>query len=211
MAEYVELVRQGPRSLKYELSRLVALVTVYGESMVLGACGECLGSGIIGVDNLELFLKRQHHPSNTNLNPEPIKFNSEKLNRVHPAVDLRRYDALYFEGENQVSAARMRKMETMNKLLAEGLSELKLKHWSQAIHQDLPKMKDQDRDLISKYLSQWISIEKSERHSSMIQSKIRTAKFRRVQTVENFDFRHSKTTEKVEKNLFGTPRGYCQR
>jgi transposase len=106
MAEYVELVRQGPRSLKYELSRLVALVTVYGESMVLGACGECLGSGIIGVDNLELFLKRQHHPSNTNLNPEPIKFNSEKLNRVHPAVDLRRYDALYFEGENQVSAAK---------------------------------------------------------------------------------------------------------
>ena len=35
-----------------------------------------------------------------------IKFNSEKLNRVHPAVDLRRYDALYFEGENQVSASK---------------------------------------------------------------------------------------------------------
>jgi hypothetical protein len=51
MAEYVELVRQGPRSLKYELSRLVALVTVYGEAIVLSACGECLGSGIVGVDN----------------------------------------------------------------------------------------------------------------------------------------------------------------
>lgn len=34
----------------------------------------------------------------------------------------------------------------------------------------------------------------------MIQSKIRTAKFRRVQTVENYEFRHSKTTEKIEKN-----------
>lgn len=33
----------------------------------------------------------------------------------------------------------------------------------------------------------------------MIQSKIRTAKFKRVQTVENYDFRHSKTTEKIEK------------
>ena len=109
MAEYVEIVRQGPRSLKYELSRLVALVTVYGEAMVLGACGECLGSGIVGVDNLELYLKRQHHPSNTNLNPEPIKFNIEKLNRVHPAVDLRRYDALYFEGENQESASEASK------------------------------------------------------------------------------------------------------
>lgn len=106
MAEYVELVRSGPRSLKYELSRLVALVTVYGEQIVLDACGECLGSGIVGVDNLELFLKRQYHPSSTNLNPELIKFNSEKLNRVHPAVDLRKYDALYFEGENQVSASK---------------------------------------------------------------------------------------------------------
>ena len=106
MAEYVELVRRGPRSLKYELSRLVALVTVYGEKMVLDACSECLGSGIVGVDNLELFLKRSHHPSKVNLNPEPIKFNSEKLNRVHPAVDLRKYDALYFEGENQVSASK---------------------------------------------------------------------------------------------------------
>jgi transposase len=102
MAEYVELVRQGPISLKYELSRLVALVTVYSETMVLDACGECLQSGIVGVDNLELFLKRQHHPSKTILNPAPIKFESEKLNRVHPAVDLRKYDALYFEGENEV-------------------------------------------------------------------------------------------------------------
>lgn len=106
MVEYVELVRQGPRSLKYELSRLVALVTIYGEAMVLDACQECLGSGIIGVDNLEIFLKRRHHPSTTNLSPAPIQFNSEKLNRVHPAVDLRKYDALYFEGENNLSASK---------------------------------------------------------------------------------------------------------
>jgi len=33
----------------------------------------------------------------------------------------------------------------------------------------------------------------------MIQARIRSAKFRRLQTVDNFDFRHSKTTEKVEK------------
>jgi transposase len=109
MAEYVELVRQGPRSLKYELTRLVALVTVYSEAIVLEACKECLSSGIVGVDNLELFLKRSHHPSQTALNPEPIKFESEKLNRVHPAVDLRRYDALYFEGENQVSVSKEEK------------------------------------------------------------------------------------------------------
>lgn len=105
MAEYVELVRQGPRSLKYELTRLIALVTVYGELMVLDACHECLSAGIVGVDNVELFLKRKHHPSQTELNPKPMTFDSEKLNRVHPVVDLRKYDALLFEGDHSQRAS----------------------------------------------------------------------------------------------------------
>ena len=90
-------------------------------------------------------------------------------------------------------------METTGKILEAGLSELKLKYWGQALLQDMEKMKDPERDLISKYLTEWIGKEKSERRTAMIQSKIRTAKFRRVQTVENFDFRHSKTSEKIEK------------
>ncbi|MBK8201167.1 MAG: hypothetical protein IPK68_02165 [Bdellovibrionales bacterium] len=69
-------------------------------------------------------------------------------------------------------------------------------------------MKEQDRDLISKYLRQWISKEKSEWHSSMIQSKIRTEKFRRIQTVANYDFRHSKTTEKIEKTYLALHVGF---
>jgi transposase len=101
MAEYVELVRQGPRSLKNELTKLIALTTVYGEEMVLTACAECLGAGLVGVDNVELYLKRRHHPSSTVMQLAPIHFESEKLNRVHPAVDLRKYDALLFEVENQ--------------------------------------------------------------------------------------------------------------
>lgn len=105
MAEYVELVRQGPRSLKNELSRLIALTTVYGEEMVLSACAECLGAGIVGIDNVELYLKRKHHPGETALSLKPIQFESEKLNRVHPAVDLRKYDALLFEVENQTLRA----------------------------------------------------------------------------------------------------------
>jgi len=105
MAEYVELVRQGPRSLKYELSRLIALVTVYGEPMVLDACAECLKAGIVGVDSVELYLKRRHHPSSVELNPEPMTFESEKLNRIPPAVDLRKYDALLFEVDHSRSAS----------------------------------------------------------------------------------------------------------
>jgi hypothetical protein len=77
MIEYLDLVRQGPRSLKYELSRLVALVTIYGQQSVLDACAECLGSGVVGVDNLELHLKRTHHPSTTKLQVAPMTFNTE--------------------------------------------------------------------------------------------------------------------------------------
>ena len=106
MAEYVELVRQGPRSLKYELSRITALVTIYGEPAVLDACNECLKAGIVGVDNVELYLKRRHHASDTKLAPEPITFDSEKLNRIHRPVDLRKYDALLFEVNQPRSASK---------------------------------------------------------------------------------------------------------
>jgi DNA replication protein DnaC len=90
-------------------------------------------------------------------------------------------------------------MEQNNNPLIEALSELRLKYWSQSLKEDLEAMKDQERDLISKYLEKWVAKEKSERRTQMIQSKVRSAKFRRLQTVETFDFKHSKTTEKIEK------------
>lgn len=84
--------------------------------------------------------------------------------------------------------------------LSTGFTELKLKSWAAAIKEDLPKMRDQEQEVLSKYLSRWIERERAERKKQMIQSRIRTAKFRRLQTVENFEFRHSKTTEKIEKS-----------
>ncbi|MGZ3805678.1 MAG: ATP-binding protein [Pseudobdellovibrionaceae bacterium] len=68
-------------------------------------------------------------------------------------------------------------------------------------------MKDQEQEIISKYLSRWIAKEKADRKTQMIQSKIRTAKFRRLQTVENFNFSHSKTTEKIEKTYLSLHQG----
>jgi hypothetical protein len=38
------------------------------------------------------------------LNPKPLNFENEKLNRSVPVVDLRRYDALLFESKNNDSA-----------------------------------------------------------------------------------------------------------
>lgn len=99
MSKYVELIRQGPRSLKHELKRLVALVTIYGKDVVIDACKACMGSGVVGVDSIELYIKRQNHPRDTKSKPEPIQFTNERLNRVVPVVDLRKYNALYFEGQ----------------------------------------------------------------------------------------------------------------
>jgi len=86
-----------------------------------------------------------------------------------------------------------------NNQLIESLGELKLKYWSQALKDDLPQMMEQEKQTITKYLEKWVLKEKSERKTQMIESKVRSAKFRRLQTVETFDFRHSPTTEKVEK------------
>lgn len=106
MIDYIDLLRAGERSLRTELSRILALATVYGEENVHRACGDLLEKGIIGVANLEISLKAAHHPATSKLQPEPIKFENEKLNRVVPAVDLRRYDALLLESIKQISASK---------------------------------------------------------------------------------------------------------
>jgi transposase len=97
MAEYLDLVKAGQRSLRHEVSRILALATVYGDVAVNSAVEELLKSGVIGVESLDLFLKSQHHPSEYELNPEPLQFKNPKLNRVVPTVDLRRFDALLFK------------------------------------------------------------------------------------------------------------------
>lgn len=104
MVEYVELLRSGHRSLRSELSKILALSTVYGDTSVHHACIALLGHNIIGVERLELLLKKSHHPSKEKLNPEPLNFQNEKLNRAVPVVDLRRYDALLFESKTKHSA-----------------------------------------------------------------------------------------------------------
>ena len=96
MAGYLDLIQVGQRSMRNEVSRLLALSTVYGEKNVNSACEELLQNGIIGVENLELSLKARHHPSECELRPSPLNFQDTKLNRVVPTVDLRRYDALLF-------------------------------------------------------------------------------------------------------------------
>jgi transposase len=96
MVGYLDLVRAGHRSMRNEVSRILALATIYGEKNVNSACEALVSRGIIGVESLELSLKSSHHPSECELQPSPLQFQNNKLNRVVPTVDLRRYDALLF-------------------------------------------------------------------------------------------------------------------
>ena len=92
MGDYLNLLRSGHRSIRNEVSRILALATVFGDAAVNTAAAELLSTGVIGVDNLELALKSAHEE----IAPAPIQFQNSKLNRVVPTVDLRRYDALLF-------------------------------------------------------------------------------------------------------------------
>src|SRR5690606_22202043 len=104
MAEYLDLIRSGQRSLRSELGKLLALSTVYGDAAVHAACEACLQAGVVGVENLELYLRRMNPAETAKLSPEPIAFQNQKLNRVVPTVDLRQYDALLF-GSNLTHGA----------------------------------------------------------------------------------------------------------
>jgi hypothetical protein len=102
LSKYVELIKSGPRSLRQELSQILALATVYGEEEVNGAVAELLGLSIVGVDQLERVLKAKLTLDTQNdLLPKPMVFKNEKLNRVVPNIDLRKYDSTLFEYKNR--------------------------------------------------------------------------------------------------------------
>lgn len=109
MADYLNLLKSGHRSIRNEVARILALATVYGEAELHEAASELLHRGIIGVESLDLALRARNHPAESELLPAPLNFQKAKLNRVVPTVDLRRYDALLFEstasreGENAFS------------------------------------------------------------------------------------------------------------
>lgn len=95
--QYYESIKVSSRSLRSEISRLLALSSVYGTSSLDQACLELLKEGIIGIDNLERYLRVEKVQTK---NPEPIKFNREKLNRVIPPVSLQSYDEFIVPIEN---------------------------------------------------------------------------------------------------------------
>lgn len=83
--------------------------------------------------------------------------------------------------------------------LVQMFKELRLKHWCDAMLQDMEIMVPAEKDLLLKYLTKWSHTEKAERRSQLIATRIKSAKFKRQQTIDTFDFTHSKATQSIQR------------
>ena len=89
--------------------------------------------------------------------------------------------------------------QTSSNQLLEVLRELRLKYWSEVMVRDLAEMPSAEQGIILKSLNRWSETEKAERRAQSIATKIRSSKFKRVQTIDAFDFSHSKATAAIQK------------
>lgn len=92
-------------------------------------------------------------------------------------------------------------METEKQYLQMSLRDLKLKYFYEVIDDGLKKQDPKHQVQTIELLKKCCDKEKVERRSMQIATKIKSAKFRQLQTVEQFDFEHSKLTQRV-KNTY---------
>ena len=84
--------------------------------------------------------------------------------------------------------------------LCEDLKKLRLKSWATSSDSDLINLLPQQQAMIVELLSKWCAAEIANRKTAQIESRIRAAKFNRIQTVDSFDFTFSKSTQAAQKN-----------
>ena len=89
--------------------------------------------------------------------------------------------------------------QTSSEQLLGSLKELRLKHWSEAMLQDLAEMTPSEQGLVLKCLGKWSETEKTQRRAQMIATRIKSSRFKRIQTIDAFDFSHSKATQSIQK------------
>jgi len=77
--------------------------------------------------------------------------------------------------------------------------ELRLKFWAQVFRKDMEELKPQERSVLLTHLHRWAETEVAGRKTALINSRIKSAKFKRSQTIDGFDFNHSKATQSIEK------------
>jgi len=84
--------------------------------------------------------------------------------------------------------------------LTRDLTELRLKHFEKVCLEDLSALTPGERDRMIALMARWMRKELSERKSAAIQTRVRNAKFIKVQTIDMFKFDHSPMTKKVRTN-----------
>lgn len=112
LERYLDFLKASPRSLRFELSKLLALSTIYGPDELNSVVDGFLKRGVIGTDKIELALKNRNNKS---LKPEPLKFRNERLSRIPARIDLRSYDSLLFVNNHEEKPLKEeKKHETKN-------------------------------------------------------------------------------------------------
>ncbi len=74
-----------------------------------------------------------------------------------------------------------------------------VKYWVQQFKEDAEGLKPQERSSLVTHLTKWAKTEQAGRKTAMINSRIKSAKFKRYQTIDVYDFDHSKATQAIEK------------
>lgn len=89
--------------------------------------------------------------------------------------------------------------EVEREYLYKSFRELKLKYFPEVVDAGLKEFDPKHQPQTVNLLKRACEKEKSERKTSQIAAKIKSAKFGQVQTAADFDFKHSKMTERIEK------------
>lgn len=90
-------------------------------------------------------------------------------------------------------------MEIEKEYLYKSFKELRIKHFAEVLEKGLSEQDPKQQVVTVNLLKRCCEKEKSERKSSQIATRIKSAKFGQVQTVENYDFSYNTSTRKMEK------------
>ena len=99
----------------------------------------------------------------------------------------------------------MSKLSTLS--LEDELKQLRLRDWKSWMEEETNSLLPTERDQVFKVFGKCIKNELTERKNQQITSKIKSARFKNLQTVDQFDFAFSKCTQNAQKsylNLLNT-------
>lgn len=95
---YLDLIPAQTRSIRSELNHLMVLITIYEARSVEEMMGRALSAGVVGSVHLERWLSQADQPVKK---PAPLSLTDHRLNLPPVTPDLRSYDRLLMEKEEE--------------------------------------------------------------------------------------------------------------